>query len=144
VCNPVTVSVCEWNDATAQAALRAVRGEVFKREQGVPDELEWDDLDAVAVHVLARDAFGNAIGCGRLLPDGHIGRVAVLRHWRGKGVGTEIMQVLIAVAREHGHTELHLNAQTQAVPFYTRLGFSLEGEEFLDAGIPHRHMHRHL
>jgi len=144
VCNPVTVNVCEWNDATAQAALRAVRSEVFLREQGVPDELEWDDLDAMAVHVQARDAFGNAIGCGRLLPDGHIGRVAVLRHWRGKGVGTEIMQVLIALARERGHTTVRLNAQTQAMPFYVRLGFSLEGEEFLDAGIPHRHMHRRL
>ncbi|MGE0082432.1 MAG: GNAT family N-acetyltransferase [Thiohalomonadaceae bacterium] len=144
MCNPVTVSLCNWNDPAQQAALRTVRGEVFQREQGVPEELEWDDLDAVAVHVLARDTFGNAIGCGRLLPDGHIGRVAVLRHWRGKGVGTEIMQVLIALARERGHDELHLNAQTQAVPFYERIGFRAEGEEFLDAGIPHRHMHRRL
>lgn len=144
MCNPVTVSVCDWNDPAQQAALRTVRGEVFQREQGVPEEMEWDDLDAVAVHVLARDTFGNAIGCGRLLPDGHIGRVAVLRHWRGKGVGTEIMQVLIAVARERSHDQLHLNAQTQAVPFYERLGFRAEGEEFLDAGIPHRHMHRRL
>lgn len=144
MCNPVTVSLCNWNDPAQQVALRTVRGEVFQREQGVPEELEWDDLDAVAVHVLARDTFGNAIGCGRLLPDGHIGRVAVLRHWRGKGVGTEIMQVLIALARERGHDELHLNAQTQAVPFYERLGFRAQGEEFLDAGIPHRHMHRRL
>jgi predicted GNAT family N-acyltransferase len=144
VCNPVTVSLCDWNDPAQHAALRAVRGEVFQREQGVPEELEWDDPDAVAVHVLARDTFGNAIGCGRLLPDGHIGRVAVLRHWRGKGVGTEIMQVLIAVARESSHDELHLNAQTQAVPFYERLGFRAQGEEFLDAGIPHRYMYRRL
>lgn len=144
MCNPVTVDGCNWNDPAQQAALRTVRGEVFQREQGVPEELEWDDLDAVAVHVLARDTFGNAIGCGRLLPDGHIGRVAVLRHWRGKGVGTEIMQVLIALARERGHDELHLNAQTQAVPFYERIGFRAQGEEFLDAGIPHRHMHRRL
>ena len=144
MCNPVTVDGCNWNDPAQQAALRTVRGEVFQREQGVPEELEWDDPDAVAVHVLARDTFGNAIGCGRLLPDGHIGRVAVLRHWRGKGVGTEIMQVLIALARERGHDELHLNAQTQAVPFYERIGFRAQGEEFLDAGIPHRYMYRRL
>lgn len=140
MCNPVTVSVCSWDDPVHQAALRAVREEVFQREQGVPKELEWDEWDAVSVHVLARDSFGHAIGCGRLLPDGHIGRVAVLRPWRGKGVGMEIMRRLIAIARERGHATVRLAAQTYALPFYERLGFHAHGEEFLDAGIPHRHM----
>jgi predicted GNAT family N-acyltransferase len=144
MCNPITVTIVSWEDTDAQAALRAVRGEVFQREQNVPEALEWDGLDAQAAHVLARDSFGHAVACGRLLPDGHIGRVAVLRHWRCKGVGTELMYRLLQLARENGHGEVHLAAQVQALPFYERLGFIAEGEEFMDADIPHRRMRRRL
>jgi predicted GNAT family N-acyltransferase len=74
------------------------------------------------------------------LPDGHIGRVAVIRHWRGKGVGTALMQAILREARRRGLPVVDLDAQVKAVEFYERLGFAAEGPEFMDAGIPHRHM----
>jgi predicted GNAT family N-acyltransferase len=124
--------------------LRAIREAVFVREQLVPLELEWDGADADCVHVLAEDDNGTGIGTGRLLPDGHIGRMAVLADWRRRGVGTALLTELMRIARERGLAEVVLNAQTQALAFYGRHGFSAEGEEFLDAGIPHRRMRRAL
>lgn len=121
-------------------ALRAVRETVFVEEQGVPLSLEWDDQDAIARHLLARDATGQPIGTARLLPDGHIGRMAVLADWRGKGVGSALLQAVLAQARQHGLTQVMLNAQCSALGFYERLGFVAEGPVFDDAGIPHRRM----
>lgn len=120
--------------------LRAVRKTVFVVEQSVPEQLEWDGLDEQCIHVLAETAAGEAIGTGRLLPDGHIGRMAVLKHWRGKGVGSAILEELIAAARERGFESAALNAQTHALGFYARLGFEVVGDEFMEAGIPHRTM----
>jgi len=119
---------------------RAVRTEVFLVEQKVPVELEWDDMDEVSVHAIARDAAGQVLGTGRLLPDGHIGRMAVLSHARGQGVGSAILAALIQAARQRDFHEVRLNAQTHAQGFYARFGFEREGEEFPDAGIPHIHM----
>lgn len=124
-----------------------VRRAVFIQEQRVPEELEWDEADASALHVLALDGDSHAIGTGRLLQAhgmGHIGRMAVLREWRGQGVGTAILNALIATARERGLTEVVLNAQTHALGFYARSGFAAEGDEFPDAGIPHRRMRLRL
>ena len=84
------------------------------------------------------------IGCGRLLPNGYIGRVAVLSDWRGQGVGAAILTRLIALAQERGHKRVLLNAQTRAIPFYARLGFAPTGDEFIEAGIPHQTMMRAL
>jgi len=80
------------------------------------------------------------IGCGRLLRDGHIGRMAVLRECRGRGVGAALLALLVALARERGNDRAILNAQTHALPFYARFGFMPEGLEFTEAGIPHRTM----
>lgn len=131
-----------WN--ADQPALRGVRRTVFIIEQQVPESLEWDEFDAVSLHVLALGSRGQAIGTGRLLPDGHIGRMAVIRDWRGCGAGSAILELLIASARRRGDTLLRLNAQTHAIDFYCRHGFSAHGDEFLDAGIPHRQMMRRL
>ena len=120
--------------------LRAIRTSVFVDEQGVPEELEWDGLDGQCTHALAQSAAGEAIGTGRLLPDGHIGRMAVVRHWRHKGVGSAILKVLIAAAADAGYASVALNAQTHALEFYRRFGFESEGGEFMEAGIPHRSM----
>ena len=120
--------------------LRAVRTAVFVVEQNIPADLEWDAFDAVSIHALAVDTAGTPIGCGRLLPDGHIGRMAVLPAWRGQGVGAALVGHLIEVARQRGDACLRLNAQTQAMPFYARFGFAPVGEEFVEAGIPHRTM----
>jgi predicted GNAT family N-acyltransferase len=129
------IQVGTWDDMAERA--RPVRMKVFVDEQGVPLELEWDSFDAVSQHALAVDSNGNAIGTGRLLPDGHVGRMAVLPEWRGKGVGAAILRKLMVSARENGLQQLALNAQIQAVPFYTRFGFVPVGSEFIEAGIPH-------
>jgi len=117
--------------------LSRIRRAVFIEEQGVPEELEWDDDDAGAIHLLAVDADDTPIGCARLLPDGHIGRMAVLQSWRGKGVGRALLQKALELARAQGHAIVRLSAQTHASGFYRRHGFIAEGEEYLEAGIPH-------
>jgi predicted GNAT family N-acyltransferase len=121
-------------------ALRQVRETVFVREQGVPLALEWDEHDAEALHLLARDQQGEPIGTGRLLADGHIGRMAVLKPWRGRGVGGALLVALMDAARQRGLKRIALNAQCSAVGFYNHFGFAAEGPVFEDAGIPHRHM----
>lgn len=124
-----------WADASDR--LGAVRREVFVVEQHVPEALEWDGVDAACRHVLALDRDGHPIGTGRLLPDGHIGRMAVAAPHRGRGVGRAILAALIDIARARGDREVVLNAQTHAIGFYRRSGFEVTSDEFLDAGIPH-------
>jgi len=135
---PYVVRRVEWRDACNE--LRAVRTQVFVDEQKVPVELEWDDMDQVSTHVLAHSSEGEPIGTGRLLPDGHIGRMAVVQGWRRRGVGSGLLRELMRMAHEAGLTEVRLNAQTDAVPFYASHGFLAEGPVFLDAGIAHRYM----
>lgn len=117
-----------------------MRYEVFVLEQNVPVELEWDDMDAVSLHAVARDEQGMALGTGRLLPDGHIGRMAVKKAARGAGVGGRILEALMQQARDRGDKTVILSAQTHAAPFYSGFGFVQEGEEFMEAGIPHIQM----
>ena len=120
--------------------LRAVRRRVFIEEQGVPEALEWDTADEAALHVLALDENEMPIGTGRLGPGGRIGRVAVLQSWRGHGVGRAVVEALLEIAREARHRRVYLHAQTYALEFYARLGFSPVGEQFEEAGIAHRSM----
>jgi predicted GNAT family N-acyltransferase len=124
--------------------LSRVRRIVFIDEQRVPENLEWDDIDPQCVHAIAESADGAAIGCGRLLPDAHIGRMAVVAPWRGRGVGDALLMRLVEAARERGHARAILNAQVQAMPFYARHGFAPEGEPFEEAGIAHQVMTRAL
>jgi predicted GNAT family N-acyltransferase len=136
------VELGAWEALRAEAA--AIRTTVFVHEQHVPAELELDEHDAVSVHALAREAGGRAIGTGRLLPDGHIGRMAVLRDGRGRGTGTALLRALMREARRRGLAEVVLNAQVTAVPFYERHGFRTEGLPYDDAGIEHITMRRRL
>ena len=136
------VRVADW--VRDRPALQEVRRAVFVDEQRVPEALEWDGVDGDCRHAIALDATGRAIGCARLLPDGHIGRVAVLAPYRGCGVGDALMQCMLALAVELGHRRVIVNAQTHALAFYERLGFVAIGEEYDDAGIPHRAMERSL
>ena len=131
-----------WDEARDTASR--IRFTVFVEEQRVPIEIEWDDQDAKSLHALAYSAAGEAIATGRLLPDGHIGRMAVLKEWRGKGVGGAILERLMAAARERGDQEIELFAQTHALEFYRRYGFVEQGEVFEEAGIPHQAMRRKL
>jgi predicted GNAT family N-acyltransferase len=140
--SPFEVRLADWT--IDGDALRAVRREVFIVEQRVPEVVEWDAMDPPSVHALAFDSAGRPIGCGRLLPDGHVGRMAVVASWRGRGVGAALLLKLVELARERGHARAILNAQTQAVPFYRRYGFTVTGDEFEEAGIPHVVMERPL
>lgn len=132
------VELANW--AADQAALRLVRTEVFLVEQAIPPEEEWDDLDAPSLHALARDRAGNPIGCARLTPRHKIGRLAVVKPWRGRGVGEALLRTMVEQARARHWPEVALDSQVYAIPFYERAGFVAEGPEFMDAGIPHRLM----
>ncbi|MGA7964880.1 MAG: GNAT family N-acetyltransferase [Gammaproteobacteria bacterium] len=132
-----SVRLADWEKDTA--ALRAVRTQVFVDEQKVPLDMEWDGLDEHCIHALAF-AGKEAIGTGRLTPDGHIGRMAVLADWRGTGVGAELLLKLMEAAKARGDTHCELNAQVSAIGFYEHFGFHAEGGTFLDAGIVHRRM----
>jgi predicted GNAT family N-acyltransferase len=129
------IVISDWS--SDRQRLSRIRRAVFIEEQRVPEELEWDDDDAGGIHLLAVDGADTPIGCARLLPDGHIGRMAVLRAWRGKGVGRALLQHALETARAAGQTTVRLSAQTHAVAFYVRHGFIAEGDEYLEAGIPH-------
>jgi predicted GNAT family N-acyltransferase len=136
--NPFTVHLISWHDG--EPLLRAIRERVFIQEQGVPVELEWDGLDNGCHHALVLSSNGEAIGCGRITTDGHIGRVAVLPEWRRKRIGTAILEMLVDYARSQHYPQVELNAQVQAIPLYQQFGFEVKGETFLDANIPHRKM----
>lgn len=125
-------------------AAGGVRETVFVAEQGVPADMEYDSWDDLSLHALARGPGGEPIGTGRLLPDGHIGRMAVLREWRGRGVGAVLLLHLMDAARKRGMDRLVLNAQTSAEGFYRRFGFTPDSGEFIEAGIPHLRMARTL
>ncbi len=125
----------DW--AALQCDAVSVRTDVFVLEQNVPITLEIDEMDVFSLHAVVYDETGKAIGTGRLLSDGHIGRMAVRKIWRGIGIGSQVLQALMGAAQERGDQMVLINAQVQAVGFYARFGFVSEGEEFDDAGIPH-------
>ena len=131
----IQVKLGSWDELGAQA--RILRFEVFVEEQRVPAELEIDAMDPISLHALALPSSGPALGTGRLLPDGHIGRMAVVRSARGQGVGAALLVELMQAARRQGHREVELFAQTQAQGFYLRFGFVVTGPPFDDAGIEH-------
>ncbi len=128
----------------ATPGIKIVRETVFIQEQHVPVELEWDELDEAATHVIALDNAVHVIGTARMLANGHIGRMAVLPAWRHQGVGSAMLKELLLLAQQKQLAKVFLHAQTTAVGFYERHGFEATGEEFMDAGIPHRYMERAL
>ena len=137
-----TVKPANW--AADAATLRAIRFRVFVEEQGVPPELECDEEDERCSHALVYAPDDTAVGTGRLLSDGRIGRLAVYKEWRGQGAGSALIKYFLSLARRRGFTSVKLHAQTRATVFYARHGFEAHGEEFMDAGIPHVEMSRLL
>ena len=135
---PYDIRFGDWSALSADAKI--IRFEVFVEEQKVPAELEMDHMDAVCLHAVAYDAAGTPIGTGRLLPDGHIGRMAVRQLGRGTGIGSALLLGLMDQARLRGDQQVVLSSQTHAAPFYQRHGFVIEGEEFFEAGISHINM----
>lgn len=140
----ITITLAQTDEVRAQCL--AIRMEVFVQEQQVPAELELDEYDTVATHLLLTED-GRPLATARLV-DKHgvakIGRVAVVQAARGRGLGLRIMQAVLEEARSQGFATAMLDSQTYAIPFYDKLGFIAEGEEFDDAGIPHRLMRRRL
>ena len=138
----VLVEITDW--ARAEAQVMPVRIAVFVVEQGVPEDIERDEFDVVSRHAIARDAGGAVVATGRLLPDGHIGRMAVAAPLRAKGVGGAVLEALVAEAVRTGLAEVALHAQVHALAFYRRHGFAEYGDVFMEAGIPHRAIRRTL
>lgn len=138
----VRIVLGTWDRLRDDAYL--IRREVFVVEQAVPSEIELDDDDACSVHAVAYDLNHVPIATGRLLPDGHIGRMAVRKSARGAGIGSQVLQALISQGQGDGHRMLLLHAQTHARRFYEAHGFAAQGDEFLEAGIAHVAMSRKL
>ena len=132
-----SIEAVDWQDRRED--LRAIRKSVFIEEQHVPKELEWDGLDPGCTHVLATIG-ATPVATARLTPQGQIGRMAVLREFRGRGIGSQLLAAVVEQARRAGHTEVFLHAQVSVIGFYERHGFVAEGENFMDAGIEHRTM----
>jgi predicted GNAT family N-acyltransferase len=126
----------------SEEEIRFVRDTVFGEEQMVRRELDSDGMDTQCIHVVATDNRSNPIGAGRMQPDGKIGRLAVLKKWRGRGIGGRLLEALIESAQNLDLDKVHLHAQLQAVPFYHKCGFDKDGQEFLEAGIRHINMIR--
>jgi predicted GNAT family N-acyltransferase len=132
----------EWDKA--QTIAGPIRFAIFVGEQNVPPGIELDDKDAECLHAVAFDESDKAIGTGRLLPDGHIGRMAVVKEWRRRGIGALILTALIEEARKRGHKEVLLSAQLQAAEFYRGHGFVAEGKVYKEAGLLHQAMRKAL
>jgi predicted GNAT family N-acyltransferase len=137
----LTIELLPWEQARAHAA--PIRFAVFVEEQGVPLAIELDEMDAKSLHAVAFEN-GFPVGTGRLLPDGHVGRMAVREASRGRGIGGRILGKLMDAARARGDREVVLSAQVHATAFYRAHGFVEQGAEYMDAGIPHVDMRRAL
>lgn len=142
----VDVALGPWRELGEAAA--AIRRQVFVEEQHIPADLEWDSADADCLHALARNHFGVPLATGRLLEHvpgvAKIGRMAVLRPMRGTQIGRQVLEALMAEARQQGYREVLLHAQLSAENFYLRAGFQRRGEPFEEAGIGHVEMVRAL
>jgi predicted GNAT family N-acyltransferase len=134
---PALFTVGDWTQLKALAS--PVRHQVFVQEQGVPEGEEWDEQDRISRHAVIRVG-DTPIATGRLLPDGRIGRMAVLPPLRSQGFGRVILRSLMEAAADRGVQGLYLHAQTQAIGFYEKEGFVAERDEFFECAIAHRRM----
>jgi len=130
----IDVKLSDWH--THEELMRTLRTQVFIQEQQVPAALEWDGLDDDCTHVIAYWR-QQAAGTARLLDNGHIGRMAVLAPYRHKGIGSQMLNTLIDIARQRRLNRVYLHAQTAAIKFYEKHQFSIISQPFMDAGIPH-------
>jgi predicted GNAT family N-acyltransferase len=131
------IEVISWQ-SEMQAKLKAIREEVFIKEQHVPLDIEWDEFDETAIHLLALDEDASAIACARILIDkAKIGRMGVLKPWRGLGLGYALLEKAIEVCKSHGLQKVTLSSQTHAIKFYEKAGFVVTSEAYIDANIWH-------
>lgn len=137
----ITIHSTDWH--TDKNRLSLIRRRVFIEEQNVPEELEWDDLDATSVHFLVTNN-DKAIACARLTVAGRIGRMAVLAEYRGHGIGSQLLQAVLQKTHELKLNNIHLHAQVSAIAFYEKQGFSTKGDVFFEATIPHQEMFKKI
>lgn len=123
-----------------QKDIMAIRKAVFIDELGIAPDLEWDNRDEQALYAIAVSDT-TVIGIGRLLPDGQLGRIAVLPNWRRQGIGTLIMHGLLKAASQSSHQSVYLSAQLEALDFYAKQGFVKTGAPFIAAGLAHQKMY---
>lgn len=136
-----TIEQITWHSPKL-AMLKAVREAVFIQEQHVPFCIEWDEHDKDAIHLLAINFSDEAIGCARILKKGRIGRMAVMPDWRGKGLGTALLDEAIKICKSLGIQTVAISSQTHAIKFYEKAGFSVTSEAYIDANIWHVDMQR--
>lgn len=135
--NNITIKTVDFNQDSSE--IKNIRTKVFIQEQNVPTELEWDEFDNDATHILAYYD-GKAVGTARLLSDGHIGRMSVLKSYRNRNIGKRMLKYLLEIAQKNSNTKIVLSAQNHAVEFYKKQGFIVTSDVYLDAGIPHYDM----
>ncbi|GJM17681.1 MAG: GNAT family acetyltransferase [Thermodesulfobacteriota bacterium] len=139
--NEFEVLQVSWFDMESQ--LRAIRTQVFIEEQNVPVELEWDEADIDCIHLLVKKG-SNYIATSRFLNTGQIGRMAVLKPYRHRGIGNAMLKKILIIAHSMDMNTVFLNAQLDAVDFYKKNGFIKQGDIFDDAGIPHLRMEKKI
>ncbi|MDH5388031.1 MAG: GNAT family N-acetyltransferase [Gammaproteobacteria bacterium] len=137
----IQIITTDWKQSRQE--LVQIRTSVFIEEQLVPAELEWDEFDEQSTHFLAFYD-DNPIATARLKPDGQIGRMAVIRNYRNRGIGTKLLTTVLLRATNTGYSMVYIHAQNQAIDFYKKFNFIHNGTEFMDAGIVHRAMYKLL
>lgn len=130
----VIIEQVSWQQAEQE--LRAVRTAVFIEEQLVTPEFEWDEIDADAIHLIA-SIESQPIACLRIIHHEKIGRMAVIKPWRGKGLGAALLLEAINVCKKHGSKSIYLSAQTHAIDFYKKAAFMQTSDVYTDVDIPH-------
>lgn len=123
--------------------IRHIRNSVFTYEQGVDPDIDFDGQDAIAIHTIIF-VHNAAVATGRILKDGHIGRVAVLKPYRSFGLGTKVITALQEYASQNNYPRIYLGSQLHAEPFYTKLGFKRFGQQYTEANIDHISMQKYL
>ena len=136
--NDFDIAIVKWSEKKAE--ITSVRRAVFVEEQNVPESIDFDGSDTYFVHVLATDKNGLPVGTARINSEGRIGRMAVLKNFRQRGIGRKMIQALMDYGRKNSITDFHLSSQVTAVGFYKKMGFEPAGKEFLEAGIIHINM----
>ena len=132
--NKIKIKTVNFNECFTD--IEKIRTKVFIKEQHVPIELEWDEFDEDSIHILAY--YDNIpVGTARLLKDGHIGRMAVLKDYRNRNIGQNMLKYLLEIAQNRSIKTIELSAQEHAVDFYKKYGFSISSDVYMDAGIPH-------
>jgi predicted GNAT family N-acyltransferase len=136
------VELKEWEEARTVAG--PIRYTIFLEEKDAPPGIEPDELDPQCIHGIAYDESGKAVGTGRLLPDGQLGRMAVLKDWRRRGAGAALVEALIEEARRRGQKEITVLAALQSAEFYRSLGFVAEGKVVKEGTVLQQKMRKAL